>query len=71
MTMLIINIFGSKNAVNVPDRGQCEDLNKYHKVAGCFFSCNFDLFVFQNFLLLKKFSLMLIFQFILFFEILK
>uniref|UniRef100_A0A8R1TW88 Nicastrin n=1 Tax=Onchocerca volvulus TaxID=6282 RepID=A0A8R1TW88_ONCVO len=32
MTMLIVNVLGSKNAVNVPDRGQCEDLNKHHKI---------------------------------------
>ncbi|EFO20014.2 hypothetical protein LOAG_08477 [Loa loa] len=32
MTMLIVNVLGSKNAVNVPDRGQCEDLNKHQKI---------------------------------------
>ncbi|MCP9266517.1 hypothetical protein DINM_022084 [Dirofilaria immitis] len=32
MTMLIVNVLGSKNAVNVPDRSQCEDLNKHHKI---------------------------------------
>lgn len=37
MSVLIVNILGSKNAVNVPDRSQCEDLNKYHKVAEWFF----------------------------------
>uniref|UniRef100_A0A915Q4S1 Nicastrin n=1 Tax=Setaria digitata TaxID=48799 RepID=A0A915Q4S1_9BILA len=32
MTMLIVNVLGSKTAVNVPDRGQCEDLNKHQKI---------------------------------------
>ncbi|CAG9539997.1 unnamed protein product [Cercopithifilaria johnstoni] len=32
MTMLIVNVLGSKNAVNVSDRGQCEDLNKHNKI---------------------------------------
>uniref|UniRef100_A0A1I8EAW7 Nicastrin n=1 Tax=Wuchereria bancrofti TaxID=6293 RepID=A0A1I8EAW7_WUCBA len=32
MTMLIVNVLGSKNAVNVPSRIQCEDLNKHDKI---------------------------------------
>ncbi|VBB31080.1 unnamed protein product [Acanthocheilonema viteae] len=32
MTILIVNVLGSKNAVNVPDRDQCEDLNKHQEI---------------------------------------
>lgn len=55
MTMLIVNVLGSKNAVNVPDRGQCEDLNKHYKVAEWFFHTIFIFLFFRIFYDLKTY----------------
>ncbi|VDN06858.1 unnamed protein product [Thelazia callipaeda] len=32
MNALIVNVLGSKNLVNISDRGQCEDLNRHQKI---------------------------------------